>query len=200
MKTRKLLLPILLFAFLLPTALMAQNPTEKGRFIFDTDFSLNWGSMTADDAWETEMDHRIADFEFDFGYTIINDLEVGVRASYDHNYLMVENAFINMEETENTLSYGIFARYYFLDESKLKPFIGVSGGIGNMTMESTGAEDIEYKLTSIGGNAGLVYFFNQHFGIEVVYNIVNYTVKTENPTVKSNGLQSHLALGVVVSF
>ena len=88
-----------------------------------------------------------------------------------------------MEQKENALLLSLGARYYFLSENKLKPFLGLEAGMETTKVTTTGSSEIKYNVSGLGGEIGCAYFINQHGGMEAFYQYtkMNYKENDDHP-------------------
>ena len=159
-----------------------ENPTRKGRFIGDLNFGFDNGTFTQKhDTYVSDLksDYSLLLIDGTIGYTIIDNLEIGLRIAYD--FQRQENVvpdFVGAPGTgETTLNKirggftGLGARYFF-GKKQFKPFIGVSAGRSHVDVEIEG----QGNVTELSGNGfgyifdlGFAYFINDHIGFEVRY-------------------------------
>jgi outer membrane protein W len=207
MKKRFVLLTVLVIALVFPAAVIADdgdtlNPTRKGRIIVDADFHFLSGSHDIADPSETTTKHRQSEFDLHLGYTIINNLQVGIFVGYNDESAEVDNPFFQMETADHNTVYGIFARYYF-GQGSFKPFVGVHYGIGASKEEVTGTPDAKHKISTYGGDLGLIYFLNDHFAFEL---FANYSAVEANDddahdwTFDMDGTNLAIGFGFLVAF
>jgi outer membrane protein W len=202
MKTVKVF-SVMLLAFLLiaSTAVFAQ--TEKGEILLDADFSLHAQSLDIDDEWDTTTDNSTFDFEIQAGYMVIDNVEVGVVLEYENNSTDVENDSYTSENSNSSLLYGVFGRYFFMPDSKLRPFAGARVTLGSSTIESKGVDDVKHDMLVGGVSGGVVYFLNEHWGVEGSYHLSKVTLTDDDDhayTDDMDGLGHSLTVGVVFSF
>ena len=181
MKKRFVLLTVLIIVLVFPVAVIAEdgdnlNPTRKGRIIFDVDFSLHAGSYDVD--FELGATHKSSNYgiDLDLGYTIIDNLEVGLFVSFNSETSETKSqGVLVLKQTDRDPIYGLFARYLF-GNGKFKPYVGLIYGIGtHRNTDTHEPADMIFKNSMIGGNLGLAYFFNDHFGVEIAAYYVKHT-------------------------
>ncbi len=203
MRTRTVLLLTLFFALMLSTAVWAQSATEKGRIISDADLLFSSVSSDVDDEWDSTSDHSTLETDIRVGYTVIDDLVVGVGLTVDNTSSEIKNEFHKMEQADKMLLFDVFARYYFMPDSQIRPFAGATVGFGNIAIEVTGAEDSKYNVFNYGVAAGAAYFFNEHWGVELVYHLTkeSYSENDDHAyTEDTDGLANTIAFGLIFSF
>lgn len=196
MKTRQVLFCIVVI-MLSSTLVMAQ--TEKGKIITDMDFNFDSGTTELDDV-DFEVDHTQLDTDIEVGTALVDNLELGL-------FIGVDNKKLDMgavgKSTENTMYYGLFGRYFFMNGQGLRPFIGAVAGLGTMKMTETGAEDSKHGLTTFSGIFGVAYFINAHVGLELTGKYVITRFKEDDNLPSSLDMSAkafHIAFGTVVSF
>jgi outer membrane protein W len=178
MKTSNVMLCMLIM-ILSSNVLFAQSATEKGRIITDVDFLFNSNRLKLDGNPDFEIDHSTMDVEIGIGYTVIDDLEVGLHIRVDNDSIEMSGN----KATENTLTYGIFTRYYLMPEQKIRPFVGITGGLGTLKTTSTGVADGKTNVTTFSGILGVSYFINTHVGVELLcqYLILSLSDDDDHP-------------------
>lgn len=201
MEKVKLVLIVLLMMFI--SSLYSQNPTAKGRFITDLDFTLTSESADIDDEWDTDVKNLNYSFDLRIGYMIINNLELGIGNTRTYRSQDIKNPYYEFKETSSYTYYNLYSRYYFLENSKIKPFVLAVGGIGSLKTTETGSEDKKYNVNHLCGGVGVAYFFNDHLGLELSgqYELENGTDSDQNE--QSNDFSSNafnLAFGFMFSF
>jgi outer membrane protein W len=206
MKSGKTVLSALAFALLTATIATAQpkletktensveNPFRKGRYVWDANLSLTSSTTDQDDQWETEVVQNRINADFRIGYTFIANLETGF--SFGAGYGVTEtDAEQETETTSQSISLQLFSRYYFLQESRYRPFIGFQGGYGRTESETdNGGSDTESDYFTLGGEFGFVYMINDQWGIESLYSM-NQSINDSSDT-----LSHRLSLGLIIAF
>lgn len=202
MKTSKVMLCVVII-ILSSTLLIAQSATEKGRIITDVDFRLSSGNHDVDDAWGTEVDHYLLGTDIGIGYTVIDNLEIGLVLSVDNESIDSKNEFHESKTTESIMLYSVSARYFLMKEKALRPFVSVLGGVGTSKTTETGNEDTKANITGFGGSIGVAYFINSNVGVELrgVYQIQDIA-DNDNHEYSSDISSTwfHIAVGTIVSF
>ena len=202
MKTRNVMLCMLIF-ILSATLLFAQSATEKGRILIDGSLSISSGSSDNKDDYNTEVDASSAVVDFQIGYMVIDDLEIGITLGLDNESMDIKNEYYTMETTDNVLLYGLFARYYFMKGKALRPFAGIAGGLGNSKITATGAEDMKYGVNYFDVGLGAVYFINEHWGIELIGNYKIQSLKEDDNhihTADQDQKGFYINVGTIISF
>lgn len=201
------------------------NPTRKGRLLADSDFSYNSAdSKTSNHALfsdDLNIDHNQFSIDLSVGYTIIDNLYLGLRLFNLNESTTTETphtdgtpgvASTSTEETTN-LFFGPSIRYYFLDKN-FKPFLGVTGGLSQMNVTSVDGDGVTFDQTGngIGYNfeVGFAYFVNDHIGLELLYRNHNENHDVDG-TVSGTGFEipftaednvnaSIISIGFIVGF
>jgi len=174
----KIITIMLAFIMLTTTGLMAQeasdwvNPTAKGHFIVDGDMGGNFtsGTLFFEGDKELEIDHVEFITDIRLGYTVIDNLEVGIGFVYNITETTTKT-FDPEDESEDKYygtEYDLFARYYLLT-NKVKPFLGAR--IGGVTYSHPSVGDGTGFV--YGGTVGIAYFLNEHVGFESAIDIVS---------------------------
>ena len=197
------------------------NQTAKGKIIADFDIGLHFQSQDLEissNIPSVESSVDLLDLEIDFGYAIIDNFVVGVFAELDKETktttipAAVDGSFPEFEITDNfnLRTFGLFGRYYF-SAGQFKPQVGVLVGSANFkadeTDQSTGL-DTENESTGMafGGQAGFTYFFNNHVGINVVYQLEKLsldnttTIPGTSFETTSDWTTSKILVGATLSF
>jgi len=201
MKTAKVV-PAMFLAFLLfsSTAVFAQ--TEKGKLLLDVDFGLHSSAVELADDFSTEVDHTEFNTDFFAGYLVIDNLAVGAALSVDSRSTDIKNEFFEQKTSDGMLMVGPWARYIFMPENKLRPFVGVLTLVGTDKEEVDGVE-IKHGVFSIGLNGGAIYWVNEHIGIDGAFRLSKTSHSADDANVDINPdmdtMQSSLTLGVVFS-
>jgi len=197
MKTAKVLsLMFLTFLLLASTSVFAQ--TEKGEFLIDVDFLLDITGTELDDANDTEVDNTEFEFDVQVGYLVIDNLEVGGMLTVKTRSTDIKNEFFDSETSEDMFLIGPFARYFFMPDSQLKPFVGANIFFGTDNEEAGGAKT-EMSVLGYGLAGGVVYFINEHWGIEGMYRL-NKIDHTNDDASDMSSLANSITIGVVYGF
>ncbi len=120
------------------------------------------------------------------GYFVVDNLAVGVNINYS------QEKFANI--TQNSLSFGPFARYYFGKHDKLKPFGQIGLGL------FSGNHQVNFRNTKVKGSTyhiglGAAYFLTKNVALEGLF---QYQKINLNEGLNSNtlgfriGFQIHL--------
>ena len=159
------------------------NPTRKGRWIGDLEVGFTSGDIKQDQSTYTsdaEIKNNLFDVQFGLGYTVADNLSVGLVFFTEHQNLEADfpdivgfpgTATSEREKVTNNLL-GAQIRYYFLEE-RAKPFLGGAAGLALVDVEvEEGPTTAELSGSGFGYllEAGFAYFINDSIGLEVVYN------------------------------
>ncbi|TNE31506.1 MAG: porin family protein [Bacteroidetes bacterium] len=150
------------------------------------------------------------------GYFIQDNLAVGVGLGFINNSMTIEQTETDI--TSNTLTYGVFGRYYVPYNDKFSMYGQLSIGLASGTeTEKDNINDITTEANVSAFNAGLgiglTYFVNDMFFLDASYGFLGYNSSstTQDPggnnettrTVSNFGLDldlSSIAFGVGVLF
>jgi outer membrane protein W len=159
-----------------------ENPTRKGRFLGEFDFGSDSGDLTQEhDTYvaDVKIDQSLLRIDGRLGYTVFDNLVVGLAIGHDHEKLEVVTPDMkDVPDTGNTTVntetggfIGLGATYYFLEE-QFKPFLGIAIGRTHVNVEIEGAGNV----TDLSGDGfgyaldlGFAYFINDHIGFEARY-------------------------------
>lgn len=202
MNFKNLLFCLLVMSFT-ATPLFAQNPIAKGKVLVDADFSLTSENADLDDDWDTEVDNTNYIYDVRVGYAVIDNLEIGIGLTSKYSKQEIANPYFNSEVVSDYKYYNLFARQYFMPDSKLRPFLQAVVGIGNLNKEQTGEEDQKYDLKHFCAGAGVVYFVADSIGIEFCTQYERESAEDDDSHDRSNDFTSDafsLNLGMICSF
>lgn len=202
MKLKNLFSCLLVMSFT-ATPLFAENPVAKGKILVDADFSLTSEKADLADDWDTKVDNTNYLYDFRLGYAVIDNLEIGVGLTSKYSIQEVANPYVNTEEGSDYKYFNLFARQYFMPDSKLRPFLQAVVGIGNLNKVQTGEEDQKYNLTHFCAGTGIAYFANDSIGIEFCAQYERESGKDDDLHDQSNDFTSNalsLNLGMIYSF
>jgi len=174
-----------LTAGLLAMINLLQAQTEKGMFIVGGNADIS-----------ESIQNTTHNFNFSiapsFGAFIINNLGIGGVYSFSagSSNVLNSNESRTTTTTFNTLV-GPFLKYY-IGKKGMKPFISANGGYSVHTQlrstssaTSTGSTSItNYDGFSMGGSAGIAYFFNPHLSLESALYINTSGYQTLIPTTR----------------
>ncbi len=181
----------------------AVNPTRKGRLLLDVEFAFSSTKGDVADGFNTETKHTENEFDLQLGYTVIDNLEVGVNVGVSHDNLTVESQTYAHTEKTTTNHMGLFARYFF-GKSTFKPFVVASCNfVGNSTHAVVGSPDQKFGITGYGVGAGMIYFVNDHFGVELMAIYQTNKLKDKDShdfTYDTDHTAVHLLFGLVIAF
>lgn len=170
MRSIKLSLCIFFIALTLPLNTFAndltKNPLRQGRIITDLDISLATGSVEADDTLSTDIDSDSYRVDVVASYTVIDNLALGIGVLWDYSNLETKNQYFNSEVKDQTFMLTAVGRYFFMESSQLRPFVGIQGGIGKSSSEVDDV-DMDHDVYMLGGSAGVAYFFNDNVAIDL---------------------------------
>jgi hypothetical protein len=163
-------------ALLLAAAYTVNAQLVKGRYFAagSNRLELNIGGEKSKYDGTVDESSKYSYFDFDlqpkFGYTVINNLVVGGFLDIDlYSWTAKDDSYF---ERGATFILGPFARFYFLDFDKLRPFAeaAVGFGIDNYKIKFDPDDDYsKYNETvfryRLGG--GATYFFNEFVGADL---------------------------------
>lgn len=136
-------------------------------------------------------------------YFVTSNIALGVNIGYRHSKSKVDNT--DNESTFNSISPGIFGRYYFTPANKFSLFADVETAYVSTKSETNSG--VDYKTTGFSASAGpgFNYFLTNHLALETVFGVLSYgSQKPENGDSTSNfsvNLNlSNIYLGVVYKF
>ena len=202
MKTAKVFSAVLLaFLFFASTAVFAQ--TEKGKIIVDVDFGLHLGATELDDDLDTEVDHSKFDTELFTGYMVIDNLLVAAVLKVESNSVDIENEYYKAKTSESLFMAGAHARYIFMPENKLRPYVGVTAMFGT-DKEEAGEVETKHGIFHIGLDGGAIYWVNERFGIDGGYRLSKISHSSDDANAEDrtdmDSMQHSLTLGAIFSF
>lgn len=206
------ILMCLVFAF---GAYMANAQTEKGKWFLagSSRLELNFGSESVKSGDTKTKNFTYFDFDFQpkAGYTIINNLPIGIFMDVDlWSDAAAEDGGYDYKGTKFVI--GPFARYYIFDFNGLKPFAEAQVGFGIDNYKYRMSPDGEWVKTNesvfnfrVGG--GATYFFNDYVGLDAFLGFLHESYKlkeSDNPERSSDSDSKYLynefimQIGVVV--
>ncbi len=166
-----------------------QAQTEKNKLFVAGNFRIelnNGGVNYKYDDGESKYGYIDFDFQPKVGYTVIDNLPVGLFMDVDR-YIQKDKSDDD-KYRENSFAVGPFARYYFTDIVGLKPYAEALVGFGcwSNAYKSGSGGDWEgdyresYLTFKVGG--GLTYFFNDWVGADLFlgFNHEAWTDKTDD--------------------
>lgn len=191
-------LSVVLLLLFLPSIMVAQ--VEKGRIIIDVDFhNLSHKSTVKYDGAEVAKDtYKEIDTNLRLGYTIINNLEIGVIL----DFVREEDSLENGADIDKRFGYGLFTRYYFLSKKKIKPFVEASFALHDMDVKhpSTGS-DFDTDGHSYAYGIGVACFLNNNIGIEVIYKRYDAVMTfSHDDKIELHSKYSTFSFGIIGSF
>lgn len=215
---------ITLFALLFVGAFSAQAQTEKGNFAiglhtFDPSGVLGGSQALAPTNGlgvsfgttkqkrngvtdEDETKNTSLGLNFNGQYFVIDNLAVGAAVNLFTQTQKEKDSASGEEDkfTVTILMAGPQARYYFGIAPKAKVWVGGNAMFGSAKSKFSGEEeeDEPTKLSQFGGGAGVAFFPNQHFSIDLGLNYLSFKAKSESTflgtTTKYEDLFSGIAL------
>lgn len=123
------------------------------------------------------------------GYFVMDNLPIGIKM--DANFKKTKYINTESEYTSSELIFGPFARYYFLEQDKLKPFAEIFFGIGNYKSKdsySGSLSESKYAIFEYGIGAGASYFVTENVAFDLMLNY--YSTKYTNKESSSSGVKS----------
>jgi opacity protein-like surface antigen len=190
-----------LLLFTLLVSQFAFSQTEKGKFIISgsTSTELSFGKSKAE-IGNSSNEQKFTNFDIkpSFGYFVADNFFIGLSGLYDFNHTK-ENRSLVVKTTSLVLMPQV--GYYFMPESKFRPFL--LGGIGfanaKTDVESNnfdpifpGFNNFTNKLNGLAANlgGGVSYFITDNFSIDgqVSYNYLNLNQKNSDYTSKTSGV------------
>lgn len=110
--------------------------------------------------------YREIEISPNIGYFVINQLALGLRLGYQGEFYPGNDNVV--EQNYNTISGGIFVRYYFLKPEKLvNIFIEGDYLIGNRHGSSWGFDSFDETINKYKIMGGAALFFNSSVGLEL---------------------------------
>lgn len=185
---------IALFIFVLIT-ITTYGQTEKGKIYIGANSNLNFSSSSSsfenksiNVIQSAENINKFSQFNInaEIGYFLIDNLTSGININFSRT---------NPDDSAAQDIYTIspFVKYYFLN-GKIKPFARISYGFGKIKDDTfiTGNEStfianrVDTDINALNTGAGLAYFLNNYFSIELIFNYsqTTYTSKTSSQTAK----------------
>lgn len=166
---KKTILPLII---ILVSALLVNGQVEKGKVFIHgaSNLGINFGKSKIKTDGNTEDDQKYFELEFmpAFGYTVIDNLPVGIFMDVDHyNWKMIDG---DDYDKGTSFTVGPFVRYYITNLDGFMPFGEAMIGWGGCkdTYKSPGYE-VEYKdcifAWRLGAGGG--YFFNDHVSADM---------------------------------
>lgn len=201
----------LIILVLLTLSLKNYAQLRKGRKFLGGNVNYSQNTSNSNDSLynpeKTSNEYSTFQLNLNVGYFISDHLAIGIIGSflkYKSNYENGDQTsvyFTTTSNIQNSYSGGIFVRYYqMIKESKFGLFAQLNGsyGIGdseykytqrfstNPTTETT--RKTELNVISFGLSPGVVFFINDHFGIESSLGLFNYS--KQNDTYETQGKNS----------
>jgi hypothetical protein len=127
------------------------------------------------------------------GYFIIDNLPVGLAINFNTN--SNKNISNSDKSSSTNLSFGPFARYYFLKLDKLCPMAEISVNLGSDISKSTYSgykSDKKYGVFEFNLGVGASYFVTDHIAFDVLlsYYADKYKLKSQSSTSPAKSTQS----------
>lgn len=198
---------------LMASGITVKAQTEKGRsFISGSNrLELNIGGQKEKSGSDVIEGSEVTYFDFDFqhrmGYTVIDNLVVGLFMNVDfYSYKSKETGGFSDKGT--TFVIGPFARYYIHVCDKLIPFAEAQIGFGIDNYKYRYSSTADWSKTNegvftyrIGG--GATYFFNEFVGADLFLGFLHEAYKNKEVAERSSDAkyiynEVILQLGVVV--
>jgi hypothetical protein len=113
-------------------------------------------------------------------YFIIDNLSAGISLNFLSQFSKEEGGTDNDDYKTTIFMAGPELRYYIPASSKTKIWIGGGGSFGSAKNEYDGQEAGEpIKLSRYGGGAGMAFFLNQHFSLDLGLGYSVFTTKKD---------------------
>lgn len=190
-----------LFLLSLLVSQFAFSQTEKGKFIISgsTSTELSFGKTKMEAGTSTsEEKNTNFDIKPSFGYFVADNFFIGLSGLYDFNHSN-ENRSLVIKTTSVVLMPQV--GYYFMPESKFRPFVVGGIGIANNKVDYKsnnsdpmfpGFNNITVKLNGLALNlgGGVSYFVTDKISIDgqVSYNYIKLNEKDSDFTSKTSGV------------
>lgn len=195
---------ITLFSLLFTSAFLVQAQTEKGNFAIGLHTFDPSGVLGASQALaptnglgvsfgtskqkrngvldEDETKNSSVGLNFNGQYFVIDNLAVGAGVNLFTQTQKMKDAGVEEKFTFTLLMAGPQARYYFNVAPKAKVWVGGNAMFGSAKSKFSGEEEEEEptKISQFGGGAGVAFFPNQHFSIDLGLNYLNFKAKSES--------------------
>ena len=166
-----------------------QAQVEKNKLFVAGSFRIELNAGGENDKYG-DIEDKYSYFDFDFqpkiGYTVIDNLPIGLYMDVD--YYREKAKDDNDKYKETTVSVGPFIRYYFLKDKKFKPFAEGLIGFGFYRAADKTEADNDWNVFDkegyftyrIGGGAS--YFFNDYIAADLFmgFNHEGWTVMDES--------------------
>lgn len=201
-----------LFLFSLLISQFAFSQTEKGKFIISGSTSTELSFINNKfDGGNFSNKQKITSFDIkpSIGYFVLDHLFIGISGLYDFEH--INNNRANIIEN-NLLTLMPLAGYYFMPDSKIRPF--VVGGIGYTNLKNkfesnnnifdpldpgfSSSDEISYHGVTFGIATGLGYFVTKNFSIDaqLSYNYLNLNNKNNDLKSETSGIGFRVGFSV----
>lgn len=110
------------------------------------------------------------------GFNIFDQAELGleINSTVTPFSLQTEIDGITYEENITQYIFGLYGQYYFLNKRKIRGFARFGGGFYIGDWEQIYAETVKVSLEgTLGYHAGIGFFFDEGFMLEILYHFVN---------------------------
>ena len=131
--------------------------TEKGKLMVGASSDLNFTSTTNDETDDTTNTFEVSP---QVGYFVADNIAVGLNFGYSN---------VNPEgddNSTNTIGVGPFARVYFLEEEKIRPYAQAAYLYNSVKVGDADATD----ASEIGLTGGAAYFITDSVSIDAALN------------------------------
>lgn len=206
-KRMKSILTFILLLFLSSTFVYGQ--IEQGKFFLQGSSSLGFYAekytyIAGGTSTESSKSNHFG-FKPKAGYFIIDNMPVGLAINFNTN--SNKNISNSDKSSSTNLSFGPFARYYFLKLDKLCPMAEISVNLGSDISKSTYSgynSDKKYGVFEFNLGVGVSYFVTDHIAFDVLlsYYVDKYKLKSQSSTVppakstQSSGISTDKYAGV----
>ena len=131
--------------------------TEKGKLMVGASSDLNFTSMSYDEADTTTNTFEVSP---QVGYFVADNITVGLNASYSNTNPEGD------DNSTNVVGVGPFARVYFLEDEKVRPYAQAA-----YLYKSTKTGDADaMNANEIGLTGGAAYFITDSVSIDAALN------------------------------
>ena len=176
----------------------ANAQITKGNWMVGGNGSFSSKKITTNDAiggFSSVSTFRSIEISPNVGYFVINKLAFGLRFSYKGEFYPGNENTI--EQNYNTLSGGVFVRYYFLKPEKLvNVFLEGNYLIGNRHGSSWGFESFDSTINSYKIISGATLFFNNSVGLELTLQYGSEKTIRNQSNIKTDDFQIGLGFQI----
>lgn len=149
----------------------SMSATSQGNILVGGSSSFNFTSQQPKSKTDSGgvIDGSTTTSTFSFspsaGYFVVDNLVLGAGILFSSSKFKVDE--FDFEETDNSIVFSPFARYYFT-EGNIKPFLQGSVGVGSSKSESSDS-DFEFKnsIFAYGFDGGVAFFLGNYVSIDL---------------------------------